>query len=68
MKAIDDYPIFDMNIDNMDERQLIVLTRLLLNAEENYGNDERPIQQAECAELLDRVRGRRKEMMLYPEA
>jgi len=68
MKSLDDYPIFNMSLDGMDENQLIVLTRLLLNAMENYGNDERPIQMAECDELLDRVRDRRKEMMLYPDA
>ena len=67
-KAIDDTPIFSMSLDGMDYDQLVVLTRLLLNAMENYGNDERPIQMAECDELLDRVRDRRKEMMLYPDA
>lgn len=62
MKALDDYPIFSMSLDGMNDSQLIVLTRLLLNAMENYGNDERPIQMAECDELLDRVRERREEL------
>lgn len=67
-KALDDFPINTMSLDNLDYDQLMILTRLLLNAEENYGNDDRPEEMADCALLLDRVRDRRREMLLWPEA
>ena len=61
-KTIEDFPINQMNIDNLDYAQLMVLTRLLLNAEENYGRDGRLDQMNDCFYMLEQVRDRRAEL------